>query len=481
MQTIKPLVQNRLQKLNTVEAAPEENQSPSNATEASASKQAHSRSSADVDDEVDADTTGKRFVDPSTKDESLFIEDLTGMAEENKLEVNFEPIICGRRTPLFRLWQVVNLDEFGGYDEVEGRGLWSQVARKLNFSDFRHGGAPEAIRSAYKEVLPDFEALREEYLVSLQEEAMIKSQLHATADRDSMEEGLVDKELEVVPEEDDYDDDLEAPASVPRQPHVSSSSKRSFDSDRRINPDGSPLLGTYNKRQRIDKGKGREAEIPSTPEDVINANQTPRPTYRSSPLKHQQPVAEEDSGSDELSLWPVKKPNFLIKRQAQHNLEPETQDFNFAAADSDADSQSSLPSLPNRQKGESVAIPAARSSPHEDFTTQSQTASQKEEELRAFIDQHIALGYRQEVVIEALESTNMTTGNAAIVMEALSQGNGIPEDIQGVWTAIDDVALDDVESEEFERVAMKHGTKSVALRQKFLEQQREVRRELGRE
>jgi hypothetical protein len=455
------------------------------ANKASSSKQSKAWSAANDDYEVlapdpmEAQTARKRFTDPSTKDEKMFIEDLTAMAEENDLAVNFHPIICGRKIPLFILWQVINLDEFGGYDEVQGRNLWPQVARRLNFNDFKHADAPRAIKSAYEEVLPDFEGVREEFMAQLQEEEMIASQLRQTVDRDSMEGELVDDHLAAVQEEeeeeDDYDDDLEAPTSVPRQPYSTPSGKRSLEAYRIANHDGSPVLGSYNKRPRVDKGKGKELEIPSTPEDIINPLPKPHLIYQSSPLKYMQTGTENDDG-EKLFVGPAEKPKLPAQRQNRRNLEPETQDFNFLPADDDAESDSLLLSLPNPRKAKNE-----RSSPQEDSSTRSQTGSQKDQELIAFIEDHEALGYRLEIVIEALESTSMTTGNAAIVMEALTSGNGIPDNIQGVWTKSDDAALEDIESEEFERVANKHGAKSLAQRQKFFEEQKEARRELERE
>lgn len=414
---------------------------------------------------VEAQAPPKRFEDPSRSDEKLFTEELTAMAEDNDLEVNFNPVICGRKIPLFVLWQVVNLDEFGGYDEVTGRNWWSKIARRLNFNDFKQPDAPKMIKEAYEEVLADFEAAREEFMMHLEEEGLIESQLREMAERDSMEEELLDEEGEVVQEEgeeeDEYDDDLEAPASVPRQQYPLSSGKRSHEASQ----DGSPILGSYSKRQRFDKCKGKELEIPSTPEDIINPSPKPRSIYQSSPLKYMQTGADIDNGDDPF-VGPVKKPKLPLPRQNHRNLEPETQDFNFTPVDDDAESESSLLSFPNQRKAKN-GVPAAHSSSHEDSSTQSQTDSQKDQELIAFIDRHVGLGYRLEIVIEALESTSMTTGNAAIVMEALTSGTGIPDNIQGVWTNEDDAALDDVESEEFERVANKHGAKNLAQRQKF--------------
>ena len=220
--------------------------------------------------------------------------------------------------------------------------------------------------------------VREEYLAQLQEEAMIEFQLRAEASRDSMEEQLEYEEIERSQEEehegDDYDDDLEAPVSVPRPSHPPASSKRNYDTNRRLNHSGSPVPGIYNKRQRIEDRKCKEKEIPSTPEDVINANLTPRPTCQPSPLKHQK-TYDRVGNDEELFVGPVTKPNLPMHRRPRQNLEPETQDFNFnfQPVDDDEEPQEPLNPLPKRQNARYMTTAPARSSPHEGSSTQSQT------------------------------------------------------------------------------------------------------------
>ena len=464
MQTIKPLIEKQRQEAEGHRGNAE---TPSLAAP-KLNLFNHTQNEALDREESPAAIQSGKVVDPTTEDEKLFFEELSLMADYQGFETNFEPLICGRKIPLFKLWQVVNSTEFGGYDEVRGRNLWWNVARKLNFSDFKHSEAAEAIKSAYEVILPEFEVSREEYIQSLKDEEMIQDQLQATAGRDSMHDTPMDGENEIArdveEESDDYDDDSEAPASLPRRLQ-SPSSKRNLESDDGMNQDGSHLLGTHQKRQRIDKGKGKEkevAEIPSTPEDVINPGLTPGHVYKSSPLKFQLSAAEEGSDSDEEFPSLVRLPNFIAKRQVKRILEPETQDFNFRGAES----QPSMHPLRKRRK-EKNFIPAAPSSIHDGASIHSRADSQKEQQMLAFIDQHVALGYPQEIVVQALESTNMTTGDAALVMEELMKGNAIPDNIQGVWTSTDDAALDDEESEEYERLMMKHGTKNVNDRKKY--------------
>merc|ERR1712093_261330 len=104
-----------------------------------------------------------------------------------------------------------------------------------------------------------------------------------------------------------------------------------------------------------------------------------------------------------------------------------------------------------------------------DSSTQSQTESQKDALLEAFITKHVSDGYAQDVVIEALESTSMSIKETLAVMESLANGEGIPEDMPGVWTSWDDEALRVGRgTEEYNRILRKHGISRIAMRKKYL-------------
>jgi hypothetical protein len=439
----------------------------------------------------------KRAADPTTTNEKLFKHHVSILAESFELVVDFEPTICGRPLPLFKLWQVVQSEEFGGFDEVNGRNLWPQVARKLNFNDWRHASAAADLKDCYSEILADFEEVREEEreengLTESQEEALIKSQLQLTAAREtqptSADEGD-EEDDEIVEEEEELEDDLDAPQSSPRI-IPSSSSKRSFGTDRTNQPI------SYNKRQRIDKGKGKELEIPSTPEDLINHNQKIRPSHQPSPLKYSSPHEPDlygESSEDELFVKQINFPKPKSKPPPQPQiLEPETQDFHFPPELDNEDKNSWVeisPSPPPQSQhqqhssnGTSNAAThgTAHSTNQWDSSTQSQTESQRAAEIEEFINHHVALGIPQDIVISALEATTMEPGISSPVMESLMNGDGIPENIAGVWTSWDDDALEaGVESEEYKALIRKHGIKRIGLRKRFLRDSREVQAEVA--
>jgi hypothetical protein len=400
----------------------------------------------------------RKRIDPTALDEALFTEGLTALAEGLDLELNFKPSLCGKLVPLFQLWQVVMSE--GGYGEVEGRGLWPQVARNLNFNDFKHPEAPNLIAACYREILADFETV-------MADPNLTESQEN---DTERLEE---EQEIPEENEENEENDNLEIQSSSPRHLIASSSNKRSFG-PHQTNYHGSPTrhAPTINKRQRIEhmKGKDIEREIPSTPEHVFKNIPSRRPSYHYSPSIS--PLYGNVDGNSEHFLGPIKKPNFLTSQRTQRiaHIEPKTQDFHFIPpVDEELERLDHGPSPDERTSNDYIT--------HSNLREDSSTQSQDLDQLDAYIDHHQALGYSKEVVVEALNATTIDIEHAAWVMEELTKGRGIPDNIQGVWTREDDEALEDVESIEFNLIMEKHGTKRVITRQNFLTEQREARRE----
>ncbi|CZR52419.1 uncharacterized protein PAC_02296 [Phialocephala subalpina] len=447
---------------------------------------------------------GRKAADPSMTDEALFRKELSETAalwEETIGEFNpdFSPVVCGRRISLFRLWQVVESDEFGGWDEVNGLRLWPKVARKLNFNDYKHPEAAAKLEAIFiSALLVDHDEIkREEWkveddmsLTESQEMALINDQLLQTADHERQSSGDVE-ELK----EEEEDDDLDGPQSTPIRPLSSPSGKRSFDTSRQDS--------TYNKRQRIDKGKGEELEIPSTPEDVINGNQLIRPSYQPSPLYYTSAQPEEaDDGDDESAseahyidnlVTHIRPPNFqrtipstAEPRLPTRTLEPETQDFHFppeqeqdiyAADDLTPSPVQSIPKAPDRSRGSDVATHGTvHSSSKNEDSTQSRPNSQPGEDLSTYIDGWIQLGYPQDIVIEALEAMSMERrGDAGHVMEALLEGHGVPKDLGGVWTWYDDeIVLKGRSHPDWGRIVTKHGIPRCKTRKQFLKDKKEA-------
>ncbi|KAH7410667.1 hypothetical protein BKA64DRAFT_359350 [Cadophora sp. MPI-SDFR-AT-0126] len=487
--------------------------------------------------------TPAKGVDNSTSfthDSREFAKNLWTLADSLDLEVDPKPVIREKVIKLFDLWRIVTSNEFGGFDEVTGRRKWSKVAERLGFEVIQQKEAGKDLQACYSEILCDLEQAERELqdsddITSEQEAELIADQLRQTAEQpdsvhgeeeefshDQEEEQFLVAEEEherLLREQEENDDDLNHIQISPRRPQPPSPSagKRRSGSDRR----SSDLPNT--KRQRIDKGKGKEQlEIPSTPEDVINNTQISRPPHQPSPLKFGQ--AEPSSPSTDSLMEEVRPIKLERKRSAAaQQLEPETQDFYHPTpaypprpqegdiedddevilgsyrepqgdkSDGEDEEESSFvkPGPPHSQgrgsqrnssnattrgtlhSSNNVSNAATRdtinsSSTNYESSTQSQTESQTGALLEAFITKHVSDGYAQDVVIKALESTSMSLKETLAVMESLANGEGIPEDMPGVWTSWDDEALRAGRgTEDYDRVVRKHGISRISERKKY--------------
>ncbi|KAL2069429.1 hypothetical protein VTL71DRAFT_14108 [Oculimacula yallundae] len=476
--------------------------------------------SAEVDDELLSYT--------GTLEE--FEKSLLLLADSLQLEVDPNPVIRDRTVPLYDLWQTVQLDEFGGYDNVTGMRLWRRVARELGYVEDQAEAGRE-LQGCYSEILCDLEdflrQLQEgEDLTSSQEEELIADQLQQdqqteeqTGEQEDTQDGEEelyrqdpeaeellddnDEHEELLREQEENDDDLNFVQMSPPRPQSSATST----GKRRLGGLRSSDL-SYNKRQRIDKGKGKERlEIPSTPEDVINSTQMSRPAQQPSPLKHSQ--AEPPSSSASSPIQEVRPIKLDMERPIvrQRHLEPETQDFYHPASqspqrpsdiddddDDDVDSLGSIPGPPEidmekhsnaevmQQDSPSPPVQSPlqnvsntttrgtfQSSSNYDSSTQSQSDSQIQENLKAWVAKQVSDGYAQDIVIQAMLSGSFSLQEAMIVLNSLADGEGIPEDVPGVWTSKDDDALTlGRETDEYQRVLFKHGISRIHKRRVVL-------------
>lgn len=199
---------------------------------------------------------------------------------------------------------------------------------------------------------------------------------------------------------------------------VSSSARASRDTKR---PSSTPQpleAQEGQKRRRIDKGKARE--IPGTPE-------------------------HESTPSFSRLVETAQTPTLTSPNRSKVALQP-----------------SSMPA-PNGAKG------VNGSSSHVEIDP--------EAELREYMDKYISLSTPQHIIVDALAATCMHTGDAHLVMESLMKGDGIPSNIQGVWTEEDDRDLQNQFGDRglgYRRVISKHGKKRCDARMEFLKQWNEV-------
>ena len=402
-------------------------------------------------------------------------------------KVNFNPVICGKTIPLFKLWQTVWSEEFGGCAEVTKRCLWPLVARKLNFNDFRHSSAAKDLERCYREILVFLEDGEEDYetteLSETEEQEMIEDQLRNTAAREtrrSTDDFLV---IETESENWESDDDLDRRLSLSRQQTPSSSNKRRLGSSH-SNKVASSKVWPSIKRQRIDKGKEKELEIPSTPQAASNSDNDgqPRSSHGNPQLEGASSIVLEgidDDSESELFARPFKQVNLspTPPRAVQRTLEPETQDFHFPLKPHDELETAAPIPLSHSRQAQNVSRSPARCA-KVTKTTSAESRTEVEGELDAFIDDLVDQGYSELHIIRALEATTMNTVDAGIVMKSLHVGKGIPNNMQGVWTSSDDEAVEEKDHARFGEVLGKHGIHRVGLRQRFLADQKAVKNQV---
>jgi hypothetical protein len=384
---------------------------------------------------------------PSMMAEKVFKKKLAILASAQSKEVVLTATICGRAVSLYKIWQVVQSKELGGFTGVDEKRLWPVVARKLNFNDFQHKNAANELELWYRDILLILDDAHDEF-ERLSEDKMIQIQLNsATSERDNEDS---------------------RPVKTSRESHDAQSSR---------------------KRQRIDKGKVATHEIPGTPERIVDSTPVHQSFHSTQQRRDSSRMAIEDveeESESELSVRPFKKislsaastPSVADRLVA----EPETQDFHYPLEQHDE--LETVPCVPASHRRR-TNTKSQNSTTYEKITEGSSTRRRAEaqteaQDLGSFIDHYTSLGYDTRHIIEALEATTMDTGDAAFVMESLQQGKGVPRDIQGVWTSDDDEAVEGADHPNFGDAIEKHGIDRVGRRRQFLADQKAARDQLSR-
>lgn len=113
--------------------------------------------------------------------------------------------------------------------------------------------------------------------------------------------------------------------------------------------------------------------------------------------------------------------------------------------------------------------PSPSLSPPPEHHPASPTQSEITADLDAWIDARIAVGHTPSNVELALKSTSMDAELATAVLSHLRKGDGVPQEMRGVWTEEDDADLEATDARRLERLERKHGSKALGLRWEFLE------------
>jgi hypothetical protein len=378
--------------------------------------------------------------------EEGFLADVTWFAKE-KLDKNVErePIICGRRIDIVHLRKLVN--RLGGFDRVEETDRWKEVAFDLGYHSQRSPLAPQELRDFYDDFLADYDEFCEE---------------REKARRENGEVAFEGEE----PDED-MDDGLDRPSLFPKTALSNSQKRARLEQSSMVKSTLTPDIH-HNKRLRIDKVKGKVAEIPSTPEHVYNSSFAAQQK-----LLDLQEVQENEEEDDETAVFdtPTKRSQFAkeaaTRGKATH-AEPETQDFQLASSSSPSQQLWAEAISSVSPEAQPLALSQPQVEPDNEPEMESQADSQcDEEEWDSFVARCNELCCSAEVRKKALHYTTNEAGLAEQLLKLLVRGRKVPDDVRGVWTSEDDIYLQNA-VDGWERMVTKHGVNRCMARKKFL-------------
>ncbi|TGO53044.1 hypothetical protein BOTNAR_0306g00070 [Botryotinia narcissicola] len=427
------------------------------------------------------DLEQRPFMKSLTTEEDYFTLTLKQFCEEDEEEPIFNPRIRGKQISLFRLWQIVIV--FGGFEKINAESRWQEVADKLSFPMANRYKAAQDLKSCYDEILSEFERVVTEeendpqsilMFAASQDETLIASQLADTTIRSVQRPSDHERDAE------DDDEVIELPPlKNSKQFSTMSTKKRAIDSDGLSNISDSSAINSKRKAKRVraDKGKGKEVEIPSTPEHIFNATQPPR---HISPLKYQ--INENDNGSsseddsdrearERILRIQQKKPRELIRKASAKKLtvEPEKQDFYYPDIDTQA-----LPVSPTPVRRKRTPGPIIDLSRDSSAESEAEAEADSQDIVDIELAKYIALGYSEDIIYEALKASTYDFDIASPVMNQLQMRHEVPDDLAGIWTQRDDDALERRKGKEYERVREKHGDERIHARIKFLRNLSEI-------
>ena len=413
---------------------------------------------------------------------------ITEFADGQNMEIDLQPTVSGRRLQLFDLWTIVMQPGFNSPTDDEAIRKWDQIASMLGFDKSRDLDAPNELRELYDWILADFAEIRSQYRTFLKD--LLNSGVELTEEQALDFEYLTpagyEEEDQVVRQQlqegnDDEPEVLEIPSSPPQRiwPPSAKRDRPGTPGSASERPSSRQYEVTPYKRQRVDKGKEKVLEIPSTPEDMLtfDGQVRERSLVKGENLIHEQEgedeMSEEDDEKSMFARHVQRKifPKTILQATKTVQFEPETQDFHFSHSVEENGTPLSQ-QVQEEVMAAEESVAAVAGSLREDSSTQSQTDSQREAaEIQELVDRYISLGYPEEVVQEAMLATTLETGDVAMVMEAIMQGHGIPENIEGVWTAEDDRAVKlNEDNEEYARVVLKHTEARCVKRRQLLSQ-----------
>ncbi|KAF5134620.1 hypothetical protein E5D57_005255 [Metarhizium anisopliae] len=376
-------------------------------------------------EEAPISSTESKGSEGGTQDamEGEFYDQLHTFVEETGAEINMECCIGGKTVDLWYLSQAVDAQKMP-LEEVD----WMKVAEDLKYNLVENKSVTAELQRYYEDNLAEFFEMMETF--SLNGDGEFEDEKHS---------GPVSPESDI-------------PSSPPRQ---LSNRKRPID-------DHTPsTVEKSSKRTRL----SRNAEIPSTPEEIVDV--TPIPLNL---RKGRDDPKEQQAGNSE----PAQEPEALIpewkaaKRATRRSLPASFQPAPGPLPSQQAEARARRPSAPIRVNLDDEG---------------------NSQDIRECTEFYEALGYPRPIVIESLMRTTMTPGwPMTSLLEKLHNKEGVPSNYEGIWTDRDDKSLryaDAIEArkssastrelnkakKELDRIVRKHTQEAVDLRRRFLRAQ----------
>ncbi|PHH65940.1 hypothetical protein CDD81_888 [Ophiocordyceps australis] len=410
-------------------------------------------------------------------------------------EVEIEPHHSIERKTI-SLWQLYRAVETQA--ALVGEVDWFRVATELGYRVTPNSTVPRRLQSCYDANLAEFCDSMHAQTPQEDEEGGEAPGYKAgqVADRGTSHQEL--PQQSPAQEASDQDESESEAFGTPLPGRASPSTKKralDFGSARET-------INQAKRRQRY----GPEAEIPSTPDEIIGLGR--RPSVEATPssrgASQQQRLVEDTDGSIALtrSLTKQNTGDVTPSQQLQREnwaVSPIPLRLDLAPRSGQGEAGVERQASPSQHVHNEAPRPSLRDttpagygpSPPKVAKPMKQGSPQKDqlESIEDWVEHYQSLGYTHDVVVQGLRRTTMKPGGlATLVMERISKGEGVPSHYAGIWTDDDDESLwlaDHYEAreeagvtkmakraaKEMRRLLRKHGRQGIDLRRRFLDAQ----------
>ncbi|KAL9012911.1 MAG: hypothetical protein Q9173_002352 [Seirophora scorigena] len=299
----------------------------------------------------------------------------------------------------------------------------------------------------------------------------------------------LEKEREFSDSVDD-DENYSTQNSLPVSPELGHSPIQSFNSTHRqvsktqaafddptpqidfdlAEPDGGFSEDEIGDKKDEKKGEPVLQEGDSEETDVFHSleadEQDEVPATRHPPPPNPGLDSDSDGGPTPRSSPPMMSPRHN-QATTQALLAAETQELDFSLPEPEGGWDAALlPSSPPQLPPSTPPEPDPRALAAEPKSPSLDPG----DELEAFMDNAISLGYSDDAVSLALKCTGFDYLLSARVLEALKATNRLPRTMRGCWTEEDDADLDSVDARRIRKLEEKHGKEALEGRWTFLKE-----------